>query len=134
MKPDKPKPQRRAEPSDYVPSSAAKIVYQKARDREANKILRGNTQIANNLERQAGFSFRKPDLHDRIAALLMREAAAALRQSDRVRPDLPLDYSAKPDELDEARQRGTGERAVEQDEGRTTESGAVDRIWFRPTT
>ena len=96
MKRKKTKPYRKAEPTERVPSVAARVVHRKARERAENKIIRGNTEIAKDLERQAGFTSRSRDLHDQIRVLLMREAAAALRQSDRIRPDdLRLEDPAK---------------------------------------
>ena len=95
------------EPTERVPSVAARVVHRKARERAATKIIRGNTEIAKDLERQVGFTSRSRNLHDQIRALLMSEAAAALRQSDRIRPDdLRLEDPAKLFELDQARRAG----------------------------
>ena len=104
MKRKKTKPYRETAPTERVPSVAARVVHRKARERAANKIIRGNTEIAKDPERQVGFTSRSRDLHDQIRELLLSEAAAALRQSDRIRPDDPrLEDPAKLFELDQAR-------------------------------
>lgn len=123
------RPQNRKAANENVPSVAARVVARKAREREANKILRGNAEIAKQLEKAAASRsrIRNMDVWDQITNLLMREAAAALRQSDRIRPDdLRLEDPAKLFELDQAR-RVAYERRNPPPRGRPTSRSSLRR-------